>query len=635
MGDSTDTPESQGQREDALARRLIQRVAAASPELMAVVDQDYVYRFVNDAYTRAHGLPAERIVGMHIAALLGDDVFGDVVQGALDRCLSGHEIQYEAWFDFAAAGHRYMAVQYLPLLLPDGEIDAVAVLCTDITDRKEAEEALRQSETKYRDYISGAPNGVFVVDSLGRYCEVNAAACRMTGYSEAELLSMTIADAVHPEDAAEIGRRFQRLTVTGSYADEFRMRRKDGSTVWVSLNATALGEDHFIGFCDDITERRQIEAQLRQSQKLEALGRLAGGVAHDFNNLLTAIVGRASLAERELAEGSSAREHLGAIHEASRRAASMTRNLLAFGRSELRHPSTFSINDTIDDVRQLFARLIGESIEFTTSFDPDAGSILADQEEFERVLVNLVMNARDAMVDGGRLQIITRRTPLSAADAEQRSLTAGDYVVIEVTDSGSGIPPHVLPRIFDPFFTTKPPGQGSGLGLSAVYGTVRQSGGFVEVTSEPGCTRFSLYFPSVEHQDQADGQARETEMTGGDETILVVEDEQAVRSLVIRVLESIGYQVLSAPSPIEAKDIVSAKGSSIDLILSDVVMPGSSGPTFVAECRDSLPDLRVLFMSGYSDEFFDQLVDSKELLHKPFTPAMLAKRVRQELDAQR
>jgi nitrogen-specific signal transduction histidine kinase/ActR/RegA family two-component response regulator len=389
---------------------------------------------------------------------------------------------------------------------------------------------------------------------------------------------------------------------------------------------------------NDVTERKQLEEQLRQSQKMEAVGQLAGGVAHDFNNLLTAITGYSELTLRWLPEDSAMRHNVLEIKKAGERAASLTRQLLAFSRRQVLQPVVLDINSLVTDVSKMLRRLVGEDIEFITLLRPEAGRINADPGQIEQVLMNLVVNARDAMPRGGKLIIETANVELDEAYADRHvAVNPGSYVMLAVSDTGTGMDEETRARIFEPFFTTKEEGKGTGLGLSTVYGIVKQSGGNVWVYSEVGRgTTFKIYLPRVaeDTQEQVPAVERE-ELLRGTETILLTEDEGLVRRLVREALETYGYTVLETTSGGEAISACEGYDGPIHLLVTDVIMPGMDGRELANELTRLRPEMRVLFMSGYTDDAIVHhgvLDADMPFLQKPFSPDDLARKVREVLD---
>jgi nitrogen-specific signal transduction histidine kinase/ActR/RegA family two-component response regulator len=385
----------------------------------------------------------------------------------------------------------------------------------------------------------------------------------------------------------------------------------------------------------DVTERRRVEDQLRHTQKLESVGRLAGGVAHDFNNLLTVINGYTEMLMADMPRDDAMREILVEIRAAGERAAGLTRQLLAFSRKQLVQPTVLSINDVVTDVEKMLRRLIGEDIAIVIRLAPSAGAIKADAGQIQQILMNLAVNARDAMPAGGTLILETAYVKFDESyRADHPEVEPGDYVLLAVTDTGTGMTPEVQQRLFEPFFTTKPQGVGTGLGLATVYGMVKQSGGWIWVYSEVGNgTVFKIYFPRTGEPLSVAPKPRENELRGS-ETILVVEDQREVRTLAVAALTRYGYRVMDAGSGDEALALSNEFAGRIDMLLTDVIMPGMTGPQLAEKLTQLRPEMVVLFISGYTEGAFsyrDLLASTVAYLQKPFTPGSLAEKVRKVL----
>jgi two-component system cell cycle sensor histidine kinase/response regulator CckA len=392
----------------------------------------------------------------------------------------------------------------------------------------------------------------------------------------------------------------------------------------------------------DVTDRKQLEEQFRQAQKMEAVGRLAGGIAHDFNNLLMVIQGYADLLTDRLPEGDAMRRNAEQIQMASQRATSLTRQLLAFSRKQMLAPKVLNIQSVVSDMEKILRRLIGEDVELKTSAAPDLGLVMADRSQLEQVIMNLAVNARDAMPEGGRLTIEVANVELDSSFAESPAVVSpGKYVLLAVTDTGSGMDAATQAHIFEPFFTTKEKGKGTGLGLATVYGIVKQSGGYVWVYSEPGQgTAFKIYLPRIEEEDaHAAREARPAaqSLQHGSETILLVEDEKGVRELAREYLEMTGYTVLQAGDGLSALALAAKHSSPIHLLMTDVVMPGISGRELAERIKKIRPEVKVLYMSGYTDQAVVHhgiLESDAVLLQKPFTLPTLASKLREILTAE-
>jgi two-component system, cell cycle sensor histidine kinase and response regulator CckA len=508
----------------------------------------------------------------------------------------------------------------------------------DIQERKDAEEALRGSEERYRLLFEKNPEPMWVFDEKTlAFLAVNEAACRHYGYSHEEFLGMTIRDIRPAEDVPALLKQIAGESRNHEEAGVWRHRRKGGTVIEVEITSDKLifGErEAQLVLASDVTEKRQLEEQFRQAQKMEAVGQLAGGVAHDFNNVLTAILGYGSLLASRLASDASGREEVEEILRAAERAAALTRQLLAFSRRQVLEPVVLSINELITNFEKMLGRLIGEDVNLVTRLEPSLGNVLADAGQIEQVIANLVVNARDAMPQGGKLTIETANADLDEAYAQRHAtVRPGRYVMVAVSDTGTGMDAETQAHIFEPFFTTKEKGKGTGLGLSTAYGIVKQSGGSIWVYSEPGKgTTFKVYLPRVEEAAPAAPPRSSDSLPAlGTETILIVEDEPAVRSLSRQVLERSGYHVLEAGDGESALELVRAHPEPIHLLLTDLVMPDMGGTELASRLQDKHPAIRVLFMSGYTDDGVvrnGMLGSGRAFLQKPFTPAMLVRKIR-------
>jgi PAS domain S-box-containing protein len=508
--------------------------------------------------------------------------------------------------------------------------------------RRQVEEALRVSEERYRDLVENAHDIIYSHDLEGNYTSMNKAGKVITGYSLEEVLQLNILKTVAPEYRSKAREMLERkLAGERITAYELEIMAKDGARIIVEVN-TKLEYHGGVpvgvqGIARDVTARKQLEDQLRQSQKMDAVGQLAGGIAHDFNNLLTAISGYSELTLRKLDADNPLRRNLEEIKKAGDRAASLTRQLLAFSRKQVLQPRVLNLNSIVSDVESMLGRLIGENIELRTSLSPDLGRVKADPGQIEQVLLNLVVNARDAMAAGGSLVIETANVYLDEEFARQHiAIEPGYFVLLAVSDNGMGIAEEIRSRIFEPFFTTKEVGKGTGLGLSTVYGIVKQSGGTIWVYSEVGIgTTFKVYLPCVDRSAQdykrPEHWAGELRGTG---TVLLAEDEVLVRNLTSEVLRLFGYSVLEAASGREALEICEQLDEPIELLITDVVMPEMSGRELADRLKQLRPEVKVLFMSGYTDDAIVHqgvLEAGANFIQKPFAPEALANKIREVL----
>ena len=493
-----------------------------------------------------------------------------------------------------------------------------------------------------------AADMIAVVDVNGRRLYNSPSYEKILGYSPEELVSTDSFEQIHPDDRQRVKEAAKQARQTGQGRTlEYRFRHRDGS--WKLLESTATlirsrrGEpDKFVIVNRDITGRREAEkalheSELRQAQRMEAVGRLSGGIAHDFNNLLGVIIGYTDILDMGLREGDPARKTVEEIRKTGQRAAALTRQLLAFSRRQVLEPKVLDLNAVVADIEKMLRRLIGENIELNTVLAPSLGRLLADQGQIEQVILNLAVNARDAMPQGGKLIIETANAVLDDATVRHMpTARPGDYVMLSVSDTGIGMDPETRAKIFEPFFTTKEAGKGTGLGLATIYDVVKRSEGQIWVYSELGKgSVFKIYFPRVPAGEQAaGGEARRSRSGTGDETILIVEDDEALQEVTRDLLTQSGYRVLEASNGEEALLVVERHRAPIHLLLADVVMPGMSGAALAAELTQSHPEMHVLYMSGYTDETIVRsgvLKSGILLLEKPFTREALIGKVRDAL----
>ena len=525
-----------------------------------------------------------------------------------------------------------------------GEPEKLVIVNRDITERKKAEEALRRLETGFRSVVEDAPYGIYRASTAGRLLQVNPALQRMLGYdSTEELLAKDLPGEIFLH-ADEYPRMTELLARTEAVKDlEMEWRRKDGAPITVHCSGRRVNDEngvpaYFEAFAEDVTEKRALEKQLRMAQKMEAIGRLSGGIAHDFNNLLGVIIGYSRVLKRELGPVNALCEHALEIEKAGQRAASLTKQLLAFSRQQVMTPAILNLNTLASDMEKMLPQLLGEDIKVTLVLDRKLGNVKADQSQVEQVIMNLAVNARDAMPLGGSLKIETANVELDQAYVwSHPGSKVGSYVLLEVTDTGTGMDSGTLTHIFEPFFTTKEVGKGTGLGLATVYGIVKQSNGYIGLESALGKgTSFKIYLPRHAGQPAPEEQKPEsTDIVRGSETILLVEDSEPLRKLAKTFLESSGFHVFSAENGEDALEVTKRFGGTFDLLLTDVIMPGMNGRVLAERLLPRQAGMKVLYMSGYSDSFIaghGVLDPGTHLLHKPFTEEVLLRKVREVLD---
>ncbi|MCE5308151.1 MAG: PAS domain S-box protein [Acidobacteriales bacterium] len=596
---------------------------------------------VNETYCQMTGYTRDELLAMTVADLdAGED--HSQAERRLQSLMETGSGRLES--QHSAKDGRLIDVEVSAAYLPR-ESQIVAFI-RDITQRKRDEEALRESEERYRQIIETAQEGIWLIAEDSTVSYVNARLAAMLGYSREEIVGRSVDSFIEEKNhlAARTNRERRRQGLKEQYL--FTFRRKDGSLLHTIVSSNPLFDKQgafrgSLGMLTDITEQTLAEAeraklgdQLRQAQKMESIGRLAGGVAHDFNNLLTVINGYSELLLKGMKPGNKARAYVSQIREAGERAANLTQQLLAFSRKQIVQPQTMCLNTLVADAETFLAHVVGEQIELIIRRASSSSLVLADPSQAHQVLMNLAVNARDAMPNGGKLIIETSTFEVTPEYAASNPDAApGSYAVLTVTDTGIGMAEDTLRNIFEPFFTTKEKGKGTGLGLSTVYGIVRQTGGWISVESQPKVgTTFRIYLPRLD--DATPGPQPCSHATAdphGSETVLVVEDEEDVRQLAVTVLISHGYRVLDAANGRLALQVADRHPGPIHVMLTDVIMPGMNGRE-LADCMKSRrPDVKVLFMSGYTEDVIapQRLREDRiALIQKPFTPDELISELR-------
>jgi PAS domain S-box-containing protein len=552
----------------------------------------------------------------------------------------------EFWADYLfrtrSGDLRWLADHSFPWLDEAGRVLGTVGVLADITERKRAEDALRKSEERYRQIVETAHEGVWLIDGAGITTYANRRMAALLGERVDDMPGRSLYQFMDEEARPAVRAQLQQRMAGRAEQLEFCFRRRDGSRLWALLAASPLFDESgtFTGalaMVADITERKVLEKQLLQSQKMEAVGRLAGGIAHDFNNLLGVILGYGDLLLRRI-DDQSLRTRLEQMVKAGERASVLTRQLLAFSRKQVLEPRVLDLNSLVTEMDKMLRRLIGEDIHLVTVVADGLGRVRADPGQLEQVVMNLVVNARDAMQNGGRLTLETANVELDRPyTAEHAGVRPGPHVMLAVSDTGIGMDPETRRQAFEPFFTTKPAGQGTGLGLATVYGIVKQSGGHIDVYSELGQgTSFKIYLPRVDEEAEAIVAAPKVPPARGAETVLLVEDEDALREIARQILEEHGYTVLEARSGAAAIERAESHAGPIHLLVTDVVMSQMSGRELAERLAVRRPSLQVLFMSGYTEQAVLRhgvLAESTAFMQKPFGPDSFLTKVREVLDA--
>jgi len=511
-------------------------------------------------------------------------------------------------------------------------------LARDITVCRQDQMTLQESEKKFRMLANNRLVGVYLIqDWVFKFA--NETLARMFGYTVDELIGKPYLELVYPDDRG-LSATLMQKRITGELEEaryQFRGLRKDGSWFYCEVLGHRIeyqGKPAVQGVLLDITEQKRLEEQLLHAQKMEAIGRLAGGIAHDFNNLLTIIMGNLQIAQLSLPSDSPIQNHLESINKAVERAVSLTQKLLTFSRKQLIEPRAIDLNEIVKGMEKMLKRLIGEDIELITAFEKDIPLIKADPIQIEQVIINLAVNARDAMPEGGKLIIkIAKATFREKFQRKYPEIEPGDYVMLSISDTGIGMDEETLSHIFEPFFTTKEAGKGTGLGLSTVYGIVKQTGGYIYVYSQPGKgTTFEIYFPILQKMPVVEKEsAMEFHLPSIKATILVVEDEEEIRNLLREMLEHLGYEVIIAETGIKALRLFDKYKDKINLIITDVVMPQISGKELVEKIKKEYPEIKVLYMSGYPENViahYGVLEEDINFISKPFTLMELTKKLK-------
>ncbi len=611
---------------------------------IAIIDNNYKFSYVNSEFCSITGYSADELKGYDFRKVLDEDSKKMVTERYLRR-QRGENVPKRYEFKILRKSGEKRDVEISSTVLRDSK-DRTFTLAQllDITEHKQAEQALQESEEKYRHLIEHSNDAIYLLYD-GKFEIINEKFQNMFGVSleEANHPDFNFMDLVSPKSRDLIIERQKRLAngedISPRY--EFTAISKEGKEVEVETSVTYVRYKDGIasqGVLRDVTDRKTLEDQLRQAQKMEAIGKLAGGVAHDFNNLLTVINGYTNLLQGKLKPEDVGYREIRQINKAGERAATLTDQLLAFSRRQVIKPEIINLNAVVSDAEKMLKRLIGENIDLVTRLEPNLGNVKADRGQVDQILMNLIVNSRDAMPEGGKMTIETENVEMDENYVRQHvAAEPGDYVMLAVSDTGEGMDEKIRSQIFEPFFTTKNRGKGTGLGLSTVFGIIKQNGGFIYCYSEPQKgTTFKIYLPQItEKIEDKDEEFRE-EFSEGNEVVLLAEDDEDVRILASHILNEQGYKVLEAKNGEEALSISENENGNIELVLTDVIMPGITGKELAEQLVSTHPNLKVIYFSGYTDDAIVRhgvLEEGIHFIQKPFTASALLNKVRQVLDS--
>ncbi len=618
-----------------------------SPDVIIRFDKNYKHLFINKAWEKQTGIPIKKALGKTHEELgfpkESCDFWHKQIQKVFD---TGKPNIVE--FDLNSPnGVVNVEWRLFPEFSKNGKVITVMTISRDITSRKEVEKQLTKSEENYRNIFNSTNEAIVVHDiETGKIVDINQAGCKMYGYQREELLNQKVEkislfdEGYSDKNAFEL---IKRASMGQPQIFEWKAKRKDGTVFWaeVGLKVATLGYNkRVIAVVRNIDERKKMEERLKTIEKMEALGRLVGGIAHDFNNILTVINGNASMGLKQVNPEDKSYQILTTILKSGKKAEKLIAKLLAFSRKQIFEPKTVSINKIIKDMKGMLRSLISEDIKIEMNLKENIPFVKADPNQIERILINLIVNARDAIFENKNqknkvIRISTKKTVIDDNFvATHLGSVKGEYILITVKDTGKGINKEIKDRIFDPFFTTKEEGKGTGLGLSMVYGIVKQNQGYIDVYSEENIgTLFKLYWPVSEEEKESYEESKNIpDYTGGKETILIVEDNKDIRDFSKTFLESIGYRVFEAENGREGLEIFKELQNEIDMVFTDVVMPGIGGKELVAEIKKIKPQVKTLFTSGYPRDQFSEtgsIEDNIFFLQKPYSPQKLAKKIRE------
>jgi two-component system cell cycle sensor histidine kinase/response regulator CckA len=613
-------------------------IVNTSKQFMTLINRDYTYEAVNEAYCLAHNKSREELVGKTVAQIWGEERFKKVIKPYLEKCFAGHEIHDQKWFEFTGKEQKYYDVSYYPYYGNKSEVTHAVVITHDMTERKHAEEALQESEAKFRNLFDLSPQAIAVTDGkTGRLIEVNDKFCELTQYARKKALGKSLSE-LHFFSEDERDAFLKELQTSGELDGlEIQLEAKDGSILNILMFAKLIritGEEFVLAAFLDISDQKRLEAQLQQAQKMEALGTLAGGIAHNFNNLLMGIQANASLILLDIDPNDPNYDRLMNIEKMVQNGSKLTKQLLGYAREGRYEIRPTSLNRLVKETSDTFG-LTKKEIKVHYKLARDLFAIEADQGQIEQILWNLYVNAADAMPAGGDLFLNTMNVTHKDITGKSPKVKPGDYVLLTVTDTGTGMDKKTIGRIFDPFFTTKGMSRGTGLGLASVYGIVKSHGGTISVSSKKGKgTTFSLYLPASKTQTMKENRGLD-KFLPGKETVLLVDDEDMILDVGTQILEKMGHKVMKAKSGQEAIGIYEKHKDLIELVILDMIMPGVGGGETYDSMRAINPEVKVLLSTGYSmngqaTEILERGCNG--FIQKPFRMKELSHKIREVLD---
>jgi PAS domain S-box-containing protein len=631
--------------------REYEHIVSSTSDLISFIDRDYVYQAVNESYLKAHQKEYAEIIGQSVADLHGREVFNKVIKNELDRCLAGEEIRYQEWFDYPGIDRRFMDVIYTPYFDASGEASGVVVIIRDNTELKRGEEKLLE-EMRFSDtVINSLPGIFFVFNSQGYLVRWNENHEKVLGLSSEEMTTFHILQFVYEEDRELVSQKMQEALQQGYATLDTHILTKRGDIIPYSMTGVSMNmgdEVYLVGTGIDITERKQaeeerriLEAQLQQAQKMESIGTLAGGIAHDFNNILSPIILYTEMVLEDLPGESPLRFNLKEVYNASIRAKDLVKQILTFSHQAEQEKIPLIINSIIKEALILLRASLPSTIEIRQNIKVEDGLVLADPTQIHQILINLCTNAAHSMRErGGVLEVSLVDVDLHLEDTDHTvDLVPGQYIKLTVSDTGHGIEPTIMDKIFDPYFTTQEKGKGTGLGLSVVHGIVNTHGGHISVYSEPDKgARFDVYLPLFDLSDIKAETVSTEKLTIGNEHILLVDDEKPIIDVVQQMLERLGYQVTVRTSSIEALEAFRASMDKFDLVITDLTMPNMTGDKLAEELMNIRPDIPIILCTGFSENMSKKRAESlgiKGFLMKPIVTSELAKLIRDVINKSR